>query len=211
MQFLEPVGSDLYLTVEVGGTSVQVRTDPDSPLAAGRERERFISTPGVCTSSARTVTTSAATRRPVGAAAAGSSPPRRKRDGPSIGSGRGRGRLARAGLQSLLRDLIAFRTESQAKEATHFPGRGSPLHRLRQRLPVRARLRDRRLGRRPVGDVRRPPAHRRAAAGLGRRPLARVQRRTSTSSRSGTAARGRRIRSAARSSTAASTAGVRPI
>ena len=32
MQFLEPVGSDLYLTVDVGGTSVQVRTDPDSPL-----------------------------------------------------------------------------------------------------------------------------------------------------------------------------------
>ena len=26
-----------------------------------------------------------------------------------------------AGLHSLLRDLIAFRTESQAKEATHFP------------------------------------------------------------------------------------------
>ena len=32
VQFLEPVGSDLYLTVDVGGTSVQVRTDPDSPL-----------------------------------------------------------------------------------------------------------------------------------------------------------------------------------
>ena len=28
---------------------------------------------------------------------------------------------SRAGLQSLLRDLIGFRTESQAKEATHFP------------------------------------------------------------------------------------------
>ena len=35
VQFLEPVGSDLYLTVEAGGTSVQVRTDPDSPLQAG--------------------------------------------------------------------------------------------------------------------------------------------------------------------------------
>ena len=30
--FLEPVGSDLYLTVEAGGTTVQVRTDPDAPL-----------------------------------------------------------------------------------------------------------------------------------------------------------------------------------
>ena len=35
VRFLEPVGSDLYLTVEVGGTSVQVRTDPDSPAQAG--------------------------------------------------------------------------------------------------------------------------------------------------------------------------------
>ncbi len=33
--FLEPVGSDLYLTVEAGGTSLQVRTDPDSPLQPG--------------------------------------------------------------------------------------------------------------------------------------------------------------------------------
>lgn len=35
VQFLEPVGSDLYLTVEIGDTSVQVRTDPDSPLQPG--------------------------------------------------------------------------------------------------------------------------------------------------------------------------------
>jgi multiple sugar transport system ATP-binding protein len=35
VQFLEPVGSDLYLTVEGGGTTVQVRTDPDSPVKAG--------------------------------------------------------------------------------------------------------------------------------------------------------------------------------
>ena len=35
VQFLEPVGSDLYLTVEAGGTSLQVRTDPDSTLQAG--------------------------------------------------------------------------------------------------------------------------------------------------------------------------------
>ena len=35
VQFLEPVGSDLYLTVEAGGTSIQVRTDPDSPLQPG--------------------------------------------------------------------------------------------------------------------------------------------------------------------------------
>ncbi|MFN0154005.1 MAG: ABC transporter ATP-binding protein [Gaiella sp.] len=35
VQFLEPVGSDLYLTVEAGGTTVQVRTDPDSPLQVG--------------------------------------------------------------------------------------------------------------------------------------------------------------------------------
>ena len=35
VQFLEPVGSDLYLTVEAGGTSVQVRTNPDSPLQPG--------------------------------------------------------------------------------------------------------------------------------------------------------------------------------
>jgi multiple sugar transport system ATP-binding protein len=32
VRFLEPVGSDLYLTVEAGGGAVQVRTDPDSPL-----------------------------------------------------------------------------------------------------------------------------------------------------------------------------------
>ncbi len=31
VRFLEPVGSDLYLTVEAAGTTVQVRTDPDSP------------------------------------------------------------------------------------------------------------------------------------------------------------------------------------
>jgi len=35
VQFLEPVGSDLYLTVEAGGGTVQVRTDPDSPLQPG--------------------------------------------------------------------------------------------------------------------------------------------------------------------------------
>ena len=35
MEFLEPVGSDLYLTVEAGGTTVQVRTDPDSPAKPG--------------------------------------------------------------------------------------------------------------------------------------------------------------------------------
>jgi ABC-type sugar transport system ATPase subunit len=35
VQFLEPVGSDLYLTVEAGGTVVQVRTDPDSQLQPG--------------------------------------------------------------------------------------------------------------------------------------------------------------------------------
>jgi ABC-type sugar transport system ATPase subunit len=35
VQFLEPVGSDLYLTVEAGGGTVQVRTDPDSPLQTG--------------------------------------------------------------------------------------------------------------------------------------------------------------------------------
>jgi multiple sugar transport system ATP-binding protein len=35
VQFLEPVGSDLYLTVEIGDISVQVRTDPDSPLQPG--------------------------------------------------------------------------------------------------------------------------------------------------------------------------------
>jgi multiple sugar transport system ATP-binding protein len=32
VRFLEPVGSDLYLTVEAGGGTVQVRTDPDSPV-----------------------------------------------------------------------------------------------------------------------------------------------------------------------------------
>jgi multiple sugar transport system ATP-binding protein len=35
VQFLEPVGSDLYLTVEIGDTSVQVRTDPESLLQPG--------------------------------------------------------------------------------------------------------------------------------------------------------------------------------
>ena len=33
VRFLEPVGSDLYLTVEAGGTTLQVRTDPDSTAA----------------------------------------------------------------------------------------------------------------------------------------------------------------------------------
>jgi multiple sugar transport system ATP-binding protein len=37
VQFLEPVGSDLYLTVDAGGTLVQVRTDPDSPLKPGEK------------------------------------------------------------------------------------------------------------------------------------------------------------------------------
>ena len=32
VRFLEPVGSDLYLTVEAGGTVVQVRTDPDAAV-----------------------------------------------------------------------------------------------------------------------------------------------------------------------------------
>src|SRR5437764_2873411 len=35
VQVLEPVGSDLYLTVETGSGTVQVRTDPDSPLQQG--------------------------------------------------------------------------------------------------------------------------------------------------------------------------------
>ena len=35
VRFLEPVGSDLYLTIEAAGTSLQVRTDPDSSLQAG--------------------------------------------------------------------------------------------------------------------------------------------------------------------------------
>ena len=35
VEFLEPVGSDLYLTVAAGGTTLQVRTDPDSPLKPG--------------------------------------------------------------------------------------------------------------------------------------------------------------------------------
>src|SRR5262249_53903671 len=30
VRFLEPVGSDLCLTIEAGGTTVQVRTDPDA-------------------------------------------------------------------------------------------------------------------------------------------------------------------------------------
>ena len=35
VEFLEPVGSDLYLTVDAGGTTLQVRTDPDSPVKPG--------------------------------------------------------------------------------------------------------------------------------------------------------------------------------
>jgi ABC-type sugar transport system ATPase subunit len=35
VQLLEPVGSDLYLTVEAAGTTLQVRTDPDSPVSPG--------------------------------------------------------------------------------------------------------------------------------------------------------------------------------
>ena len=36
VQLLEPVGSDLYLTVEAGGTTVQVRTDPGRPSRPAR-------------------------------------------------------------------------------------------------------------------------------------------------------------------------------
>ena len=35
VQLLEPVGSDLYLTVEAGGTTLQVRTAPDTPVRQG--------------------------------------------------------------------------------------------------------------------------------------------------------------------------------
>jgi multiple sugar transport system ATP-binding protein len=35
VKILEPVGSDLYLTVAAGGTDIQVRTDPDSPIQPG--------------------------------------------------------------------------------------------------------------------------------------------------------------------------------
>jgi multiple sugar transport system ATP-binding protein len=35
VRFLEPVGSDLYLTVAAAGTMLQVRTDPDSPTQPG--------------------------------------------------------------------------------------------------------------------------------------------------------------------------------
>jgi multiple sugar transport system ATP-binding protein len=35
VQLLEPVGSDLYLTVEAGGTTLQVRAAPDSPVSQG--------------------------------------------------------------------------------------------------------------------------------------------------------------------------------
>jgi multiple sugar transport system ATP-binding protein len=35
IQLLEPVGSDLYLTVEAAGTLLRVRTAPDAPAAAG--------------------------------------------------------------------------------------------------------------------------------------------------------------------------------
>jgi multiple sugar transport system ATP-binding protein len=35
VQLLEPVGSDLYLTVEAAGTTLQVRTDPDAQVSPG--------------------------------------------------------------------------------------------------------------------------------------------------------------------------------
>jgi multiple sugar transport system ATP-binding protein len=35
VQLLEPVGSDLFLTVEAAGTTLQVRTAPDTPVSAG--------------------------------------------------------------------------------------------------------------------------------------------------------------------------------
>ncbi|MGI8972967.1 MAG: ABC transporter ATP-binding protein [Gaiella sp.] len=47
VQFLEPVGSDLYLTVEAGGTSIQVRTDPDSPLKQGENLSLLFHASGV--------------------------------------------------------------------------------------------------------------------------------------------------------------------
>ena len=62
VRFLEPVGSDLYLTVEAGGTTVQVRTDPDATRAARTTTSRSTSTRGACTCSARTATTCAGTR-----------------------------------------------------------------------------------------------------------------------------------------------------
>ena len=49
VRFLEPVGSDLYLTVEAGGTTVQVRTDPDATRAAGRQRDASLRRRGACT------------------------------------------------------------------------------------------------------------------------------------------------------------------
>src|SRR5207249_4932384 len=35
VQLLEPVGSDLYLTVEAAGTTLQVRVEPETPVSAG--------------------------------------------------------------------------------------------------------------------------------------------------------------------------------
>ena len=208
VRFLEPVGSDLYLTVEAGGTTVQVRTDPDSPREAGRQRHAALRRAGACTCSAPTATTCAATRRVASAAA--------------LVAGRARSAMAaraavvdavaasEAGLQGLLRDLIAFRTESQAKEATHFPDEARRCIGFVSDFLSGARVRARGLGRRPVGDVPGASADRRAR-GRARAAAARSRStRTSTSCRSATAARGRRSRSAARSSTAASTGAARP-
>ena len=135
---------------------------------------RSTSTRRACTSSAPTATTSAATRPSV-AVPGRARPDRSSAMGDRSGSGRGRRGLDRASCRPAPRpDRVPHREPGEGGGA--LPGGGPPLHRLRQRLPLGARIRDRGLGRRPLGDVRRASADRRPPARLGRRPLARLQR-----------------------------------
>ena len=80
------------------------------------------------------------------------------------------------GLQSLLRDLVAFRTESQAKEATHFPdeARRCIAYVSDYLSGLGFEIEGWDVG--PSATFDAHPLHRGAPARVGRRPLARVQR-----------------------------------
>ena len=147
--------------------SARTSTSPSRP-AARRSRSaptptrrfsrartsRSISTPGACMSSAPTATTSGATHRPVGRGRRARLDRLLEPDG-LLGRPLSRPWKARGqGLQGLLRDLIGFRTESQAKEATHFPEEARRCIDYISDFLSGARLRDRRRG----TSARRPPS-----------------------------------------------------
>ena len=182
VQILEPVGSDLYLTVDVPGTMDQVRTDPDSPVT-GRQRH--------------------APFDPAGRTSSTATP---GRDAPRSPRGRGRDTRPSGRAMTAVVDAVEAsqdelcRAAARAgrvphrepgKEATHFPDEARRCIAYVGDIPRGPRVRARGLGRRPVGDLRGRTADR-GAPGAGRRPVARVQRVTSTSCRSATPRPGRK-------------------